>query len=144
MPAIGRRTRWLCWVTRPVEEAVRATLGVLNVRSRTTRGSSQISIDFGWGRDMAAATLNVDSAVAAANVLQAVGKLEDHDKLYLVVSNQTLGTLDEIRNVVIRADTAGIVRLRDFATVQDGFVPQWIRVVEDGKPAVLFNVYERQ
>ena len=224
-------------VTRPVEEAVRATPGVLNVRSRTTRGSSQISIDFGWGRDMVAAMLNVDSAVAkvlpdlpagtrydvrrmdptvfpiisyallsnnlspvalrdlaqyrivpllsaipglarvavqggeqreieveadphklgfyglgfndvaialaAANVLQAVGKLEDHDKLYLVVSNQTLVTLDEIRNVVIRADNAGVVRLRDLATVKDGFVPQWIRVVEDGKPAVLFNVYEQ-
>ena len=224
-------------VTRPVEEAVRATPGVLNVRSRTTRGASQISIDFGWGRDMVAATLNVDSAIAkvlpnlpagtrydvrrmdptvfpiisyaflsnnlspvalrdlaqyrivpllsaipglarvavqggeqreieveadphklgfyglgfndvmialaAANVLQAVGKLEDHDKLYLVVFNQTLVTLDEIRNVVIRADNAGVVRLRDLATVKDGFVPQWIRVVEDGKPAVLFNVYEQ-
>ncbi len=224
-------------VTRPVEEAVRATPGVLNVRSRTTRGASQISIDFGWGRDMVAATLNVDSAVAkvlpnlpagtrydvrrmdptvfpiisyallsnnlspvalrdlaqyrivpllsaipglarvavqggeqreieveadphklgfyglgfndvmialaAANVLQAVGKLEDHDKLYLVVFNQTLVTLDEIRNVVIRADNAGVVRLRDLATVKDGFVPQWIRVVEDGKTAVLFNVYEQ-
>ena len=51
-------------VTRPVEEALRATPGVLNVRSRTTRGSSQISIDFGWGRDMVAATLNVNSAIA--------------------------------------------------------------------------------
>lgn len=224
-------------VTRPVEEAVRATPGVLNVRSRTTRGASQISIDFGWGRDMVAATLNVNSAIAkvlpnlpagtrydvrrmdptvfpiisyaflsnnlspvalrdlaqyrivpllsaipglarvavqggeqreieveadphklgfyglgfndvmialaAANVLQAVGKLEDHDKLYLVVFNQTLVTFDEIRNVVIRADNAGVVRLRDLATVKDGFVPQWIRVVEDGKPAVLFNVYEQ-
>ncbi len=224
-------------VTRPVEEAVRATPGVLNVRSRTTRGSSQISIDFGWGRDMVAATLNVGSevakvlpglptgtsydvrrmdptvfpiiayallsndvppvalrdlaqyrivpllsaipglarvavqggeqreikveadphkldayglgfsdvtaALAGANVLQAAGKLEDHDKLYLVVSDHTLATLDKIRNVVIRADAAGVVRLRDLATVNDGFVPKWIRVVEDGRPAVLFNVYEQ-
>ena len=180
-------------VTRPVEEAIRATPGVLNVRSQTTRGSSQISVDFGWGRDMISATLNVDSAVAkvlpglptgvrydvrrmdptvfpiisyallssnlspvalrdlaqyrivpalsgipglsrvdvqggeqreikveadahkldsyglgftdittalaGANILQAVGKLEDHDKLYLVVSDRTLATLDRIRNV---------------------------------------------
>jgi multidrug efflux pump subunit AcrB len=224
-------------VTRPVEEAIRATPGVLNVRSRTTRGSSQISIDFGWGRDMVAATLNVDSAVAkvlpglppgthydvrrmdptvfpiisyallsdnmspvtlrdvaqyriaplcsaipglarvsvqggeqreikveadphkleayglgfndlttalaGANVLQAVGKLEDHDKLYLIISNHTLKLLDEIRNVVIRADTADVVRLGDLATVKDGFVPQWTRVVEDCKPAVLFSIYEQ-
>ena len=224
-------------VTRPVEEAIRGIPGVLNVRSRTTRGSSEVSIDFGWGRDMVAATLNVDSAIgkvlpglpvgtrydvrrmdptvfpiiayallsndvppvalrdlaqyrivpllsgipglakvavqggeqreieveadphkldayglgfsdvtaalAGANVLQAVGKIEDHDKLYLVVSDHTLATLDKIRDVVVRADNAGVVRLRDLATVKDGFVPQWIRVVEDGRPAVLFNVYEQ-
>ncbi|MDB5710098.1 MAG: efflux transporter permease subunit, partial [Sphingomonas bacterium] len=53
-------------VTRPVEQAVRAIPGVLDVRSDTTRGSTQISIDFGWGRDMVASTLLVDAAVANA------------------------------------------------------------------------------
>ncbi|MBX9650388.1 MAG: efflux RND transporter permease subunit, partial [Xanthobacteraceae bacterium] len=41
-------------VTRPVEEAIRAIPGVQDVRSATSRGSAQISIDFGWGRDMIA------------------------------------------------------------------------------------------
>ena len=50
-------------VTRPVEEAIRAIPGVQNVRSETSRGSAQISIDFGWGRDMIASTLLVDTAV---------------------------------------------------------------------------------
>ena len=51
-------------VTRPVEEAIRTVPGVQDVRSETTRGSAQISIDFGWGRDMIASTLLVDSAVS--------------------------------------------------------------------------------
>src|ERR1700712_2327535 len=51
-------------VTRPVEEAIRMVPGVLDVRSETSRGSAQISIDFGWGRDMIASTLMVDTAVA--------------------------------------------------------------------------------
>ena len=50
-------------VTRPVEEAIRAIPGVQNVRSETSRGSAQISVDFGWGRDMIASTLLVDTAV---------------------------------------------------------------------------------
>jgi len=50
-------------VTRPVEEAIRSVPGVLEVRSATSRGSAQISIDFGWGRDMIATTLLVDSAI---------------------------------------------------------------------------------
>lgn len=51
-------------VTRPVEEAIRAIPGVRDVRSGTSRGTAQISIDFGWGRDMTASTLLVDSALA--------------------------------------------------------------------------------
>ncbi|WP_163579245.1 efflux RND transporter permease subunit, partial [Klebsiella pneumoniae] len=35
------------------------------------------------------------------------------------------------------------IRVRDVATVQDGILPQWLRVSEDGKPAVLFNIYEQ-
>src|SRR5450631_4363433 len=51
-------------VTRPVEEAIRSVPGVREVRSATSRGSAQISIDFGWGRDMIATTLLVDAAIA--------------------------------------------------------------------------------
>ena len=234
-------------VTRPVEQAIRTVPGVLDVRSDTTRGSAQVSIDFGWGRDMTASTLLVDAAIAqvlpslptgtgydvrrmdptvfpiisyallppapkngspasgaasavalrdlaqyqiqpllasipglarvdvqggetaevevladphrlatyglgiadlataltAGNVLQAVGRMEDHDKLYLVLADRTLTRAEDVAGVVVRADANGIVHVRDVATVQDGVVPQYLRVVEDGRPAVLFNVYEQ-
>src|SRR5258706_295148 len=51
-------------VTRPVGEAIRVVPGVLDVRSETSRGSAQISIDFGRGPDMTASTLLVEAAVA--------------------------------------------------------------------------------
>jgi CzcA family heavy metal efflux pump len=51
-------------VTRPVEEAVRSIAGVTNVRSTTSRGSAEVSVSFDWGTDMAAATLQVNAAVA--------------------------------------------------------------------------------
>jgi multidrug efflux pump subunit AcrB len=230
-------------VTRPVEQAIRTVPGVLDVRSDTTRGSAQISIDFGWGRDMTASTLLVDAAIAqvlpslpsgtgynvrrmdptvfpiisyallppprggtgaaspvslhdlaqyeiqpllaaipglarvdvqggetaevevladpqrlagyglgmadlataltAGNVLQAVGRMEDRDKLYLVLADRSLTSTQDVAGVVVRAGPAGIVRVRDVASVQDGVVPQYLRVVEDGRPAVLFNVYEQ-
>jgi multidrug efflux pump subunit AcrB len=44
---------------------------------------------------------------------------------------------------VVKAAPAGVVRVRDVATVQTGAVPVWQRIVEDGKPAVLFNIYEQ-
>ena len=224
-------------VTRPVEDAIRTVPGVHDVRSASARGASQISIDFGWGRDMIASTLLVDAAIAqvlptlpagttynvrrmdptvypiisyaltsdqvapnalhdlaqyqivpllasvpglarvdiqggavdevqvladthrlasygiglselvsaitAGNALQAIGRVQDHDKLYLVVANSDLRRIEDLKQIVIRADAAGVVRLKDVADVEAGAVPQWIRVVEDGKPAVLFNVYEQ-
>jgi multidrug efflux pump subunit AcrB len=39
-------------VTRPLEEAVYGVLGVSNVRSKTIRGGSELSIDFSPGTDM--------------------------------------------------------------------------------------------
>ena len=224
-------------LTRPVEEAIRTVPGVEGLRSETTRGSAQISIDFGWGRDMIASTLEVDSAIArvlpslppgatynvrrmdptvypiisyalqsdtlspvalrdlaqyqivpllasvqglarvdvqggetaelqveadprrlaqyglslddlstalaGANQLQAVGRLQDRNQLYLVVADHSLGRIDAIRQIVVKNDAHGWVRLSDVASVRDGYVPQWIKVSEDGRPAVLFNVYEQ-
>ena len=224
-------------VTRPVEEAIRAIPGVQDVRSATSRGSAQISIDFGWGRDMIASTLLVDSAVARTipslptgtqytvrrmdptvfpiisyalvsssadpvalqdiakyqitpllssitglarvgvqggdtaevqvladphrladhslsmtdlataikngNVLSAVGQVQDRGRLSLVIADRSVASAAQIGEIVVNADPQGVVRVRDVATVQEGAVPVWQRIVEDGKPAVLFNIYEQ-
>ncbi|TCV91444.1 multidrug efflux pump subunit AcrB [Luteibacter rhizovicinus] len=224
-------------VTRPVEEAIRTVPGVIALRSESTRGSSQVSIDFGWGRDMTAATLLVDSAIAralttlpagttynvrrmdptvfpivsyalhsdrlspvelrdfaayrvvpllasvpglarvdvqggetaevqvevdprrlaahgvtlddvvaaisGANTLQAVGHVQDKSKLYLVVTDHSLHGVDTLRKTIVRNDGGGWAKLDDVASVHDGYVPQWVKVAEDGRPAVLFNVYEQ-
>ncbi|WP_150289949.1 efflux RND transporter permease subunit [Sphingobium estronivorans] len=224
-------------VTRPVEEAVRAIPGVQDVRSETTRGSSQVSVDFGWGRDMIASTLLVDTAISrtltklpagtqynvrrmdptvfpiisyalesdtvsqvelqdiaryqitpllsgitglarvnvqsmetaeievladparlasynmamtdlatairGGNVLSAVGQVQDRGRLSLVIADRSVVTPQQIGDIVIKSDPAGVVRVRDVATVQNGIVPQFQRIVEDGKPAVLFMIYEQ-
>ncbi|HQU13708.1 MAG TPA: efflux RND transporter permease subunit, partial [Thermodesulfobacteriota bacterium] len=51
-------------VTTPVEEAVRRIPDVREVRSTTSRGSADVSVNFAWNIDMAVATLRVDSAIA--------------------------------------------------------------------------------
>ncbi|MDB4875549.1 MAG: cusA [Gemmatimonadetes bacterium] len=50
-------------VTRPVESAVRQVPGVVDVRSVTSRGAADVSINFNWGLDMASATLQVNAAI---------------------------------------------------------------------------------
>lgn len=55
--------RMMIEVTFPVEQAVRAVPGVRNLRSTTSRGSAELSINFDWGEDMVAAMLQVESAI---------------------------------------------------------------------------------
>ncbi len=86
---------------------------------------------------------DVAKALGAANALAAVGRIEDHDKLYLVVSDSSLKTLADVRNVVVGSGTVGAVHIGDVADVVDGSMPIWTRAIADGKPAVLFQVYEQ-
>ncbi len=85
----------------------------------------------------------VAKAVSAANVITAVGRLEDHYKLYLVVSDTRFHNLKEIRQTVLRSGKDGLVRLEDIASVTEGTAPQWTRVTADGHDAVLFQVYQQ-
>ena len=224
-------------VTRPVETAVRQIPGVVDVRSITSRGAADVSINFNWGLDMVSATLQVNAAVSqiasqlpvgtmmrtrrmdptvfpiiaysltsatesptqlrdlaqyqilpllssvtgvaqvqvlggaiaeyrvaidpvrlqayslgiqdvamalsGANVLTAVGRIEDHYKLFLEISDTQLMTVDQIRHTILRTGVNGIVELEDVATVEQSSVPQWTRVTADGKDAVLFSVYQQ-
>ena len=224
-------------VTTPVEEAVRAIPGVRGVRSTTSRGSAEISINFNWGEDMISAMLQcqsqvnkilpslpagtsfevermdptvfpviaysltsdshslvelrdlalytlrpalstvqgvarvgvqggrveeyrvtvdpdklqsykmtlaeVASALSASNVQVAVGRLEQYDKLYLVVSDTRFKKFDEIEHTVLRSNPDGVVLLDDVATVEHSTEPQWVRVTADGHDAVLFQVYQQ-
>jgi len=47
----------------PVEEAVRSVPGLRSIRSTSSRGSADISVNFDWGQDMISAMLQVESAI---------------------------------------------------------------------------------
>ena len=224
-------------VTRLAEMAIRSVPGVVNLRSTTSRGSAEISVNFRWGVNMISTTLQVSaalnqiqrqlpagtsftvrrmdptvfpvlaysltskqesqvklrdlamfqlvpllssvngvahvavmggdqeeyhvtlhpdrlhafgissqqvaSALAASNVLTAVGRIEDRYKLFLVVSDTRFDNLDAIRHTVLTTGANGLVDLDDVATVTKSVKPQWLRVTADGRDAVLFMVYQQ-
>lgn len=224
-------------VTMLVEEAVRSVPGLRSVRSTSSRGSADISINFDWGQDMVAAMLQVESAVnrtlpklpvgttfdvrrmdptvfptvaysltstkqslvelrdlayyqlrpllsavagvakvaviggaeaeyrvtldpgrlearglsladvskalSAGNTIGAVGRLEDHYKLYLAILDNRM--LDEraLAETVLLKGPAGLIRVGDVARVTRETVPQWTRVTADGRDAVIIQVYQQ-
>src|SRR5439155_16437669 len=66
-----------------------------------------------------------------------------HDKLYLVVSDTRLQSLQQINETVLRSGSNGVVMLDDVALVQNSTAPQYTRVTADGHDAVLLNIYQQ-
>ena len=120
---------------------------VTGVARATVQGGEQaefhIDVDPAKLRAQGLALKDVTDAVSAGNVLEAVGRLEDHYKLYLLVTDTTLPDVEAIRHIVLRSTPGGQVTVGDVATVKLSTVPQWIRVTADGRDAVLLNVYQQ-
>jgi len=85
----------------------------------------------------------VTVAVTHAATIQAMGRVSDHYKLFLLLADNQPKTVAALRDIVLRANAGGVVRLGDVAAVSLDHVPQWIRVNADGQDAVLLQVYQQ-
>ncbi len=103
----------------------------------------QVSVNEEKLRAFGLTLAQVSQALAQTNVVQAVGRLEDNDLLYLAINNNAFTSLHSVRRVALRTATNGIVRLGDIAKITMGTVPQWLLVDDNGKPAVTFDVYQQ-
>ncbi|MEO7026320.1 MAG: efflux RND transporter permease subunit [Caulobacteraceae bacterium] len=86
---------------------------------------------------------DIAKALASANVVQTLGRLEDRHRLYLTILDNRLTTADDLRAVVLKGGqsaAAGLVTLGQVADVAAGAAPGWIRVTAQGRDAVLINV----
>src|SRR6185312_12589073 len=85
----------------------------------------------------------VAAAASHAATIQAMGRVSDHYKLYLLLADNQPKTVATLRDIVLRAGPGGVVRLGDVARVSMSHVPQWIRVNADGQDAVLLQVFQQ-
>jgi multidrug efflux pump subunit AcrB len=83
---------------------------------------------------------DIAKTLSAANVIQAVGKLEQNYKLYLLLANTQLQNLQQISQTILRSGKNGLVFLEDVAQVVKTAAPQWQRITADGHDAVLFQI----
>ena len=69
--------------------------------------------------------------------------LEFNREQYLIRGAGLYGTMDDIRNTVIRTQEAKVVTIKDVATVQEGKAPRFGAVSVDGKERVFGMVLQR-
>jgi CzcA family heavy metal efflux pump len=106
-------------------------------------GEYQVVADPAALRAYGLAEADVVSALAAANVLTAAGKIEDRGKLYLTLDDSALTSAAQIEAVVIKSAGGGVVRLGDVAQVRFTSAPIFSRVTADGRNAVIVQVYQQ-
>ncbi|MCA9759014.1 MAG: efflux RND transporter permease subunit [Candidatus Eisenbacteria bacterium] len=83
---------------------------------------------------------DVESALAADNVVSAAGKIEDRSRLLLTLVEDRLKTVEDIGSIVVKSEDGNVVQLDDIAAVELGLAPDWTRVTADGTDAVLINI----
>ncbi|SPU48680.1 multidrug efflux system integral membrane protein [Bordetella trematum] len=91
------------------------------------------------GRGLTAA--DVAEAVRRNNYQAAPGQVRGQYVIANVRVNSDLGSVDEFRDLVIRNDGNGLVRLRDVGTVELGAAATQTSAQMDGEPAVYLSVY---
>jgi CzcA family heavy metal efflux pump len=87
---------------------------------------------------------DVQAAIANSNVIRSVGRIEQDYKLYLVVVTGEYADLDAVRATVVKERDGVPVTLGEVADVGPSVEPQWIRVMANGSPAILLNVYQQR
>lgn len=87
---------------------------------------------------------DIEQSLNAGNIAAAVGRIEDQNRLYLVLSDTRLRSLDDIRHIVVHSGAGGVVRLDSVADVRLGTMPRWTRVTAQGKDAVLINIKQQR
>ena len=97
-------------VTYPLEEAVRRVPGVVSVRSTTSRGTADITVDFHWGTDMQLAAVEVNEAVTQRLPQLPAGT---------VLSTKRMDpTVDPIIAYSLTSNSVPLTRLYDLAQYQ--------------------------
>ncbi|MGI4863323.1 MAG: efflux RND transporter permease subunit [Janthinobacterium lividum] len=86
----------------------------------------------------------LQTAFANTNFVQSAGNLANFRRLYLTLTDTRLSTLDDLKQVVVRADSGRVVRVQDVATVDIQEQQEFVLINANGHDAVLIDLVKQQ
>src|SRR6266699_4433386 len=106
---VAPATQTLVSVTRPIEEAMNGIPGIQRIKSKTSRGSSEVSLFFNWNVDIVQALQLVQARLSQlASTLPPTARIEHVERLTFAVFPVT--------GYSLTSDTRDLASLRDVAT----------------------------
>ena len=85
----------------------------------------------------------ISNALSQTNFIQSNGYLSDYRHLYLTITDASLTTLDQLKNVVISNDGKSVIRLQDVADIQVNEAIEYIKVNANGRESILIAVVKQ-
>ncbi|QKG57538.1 efflux RND transporter permease subunit [Hymenobacter sp. BRD128] len=89
-------------------------------------------------------TSQLQAAFANTNFVQSAGNLASFRRLYLTLTDTRLGSLNDLKQVVVRADSGRVVRVQDVATVDIQEQQEFVLINANGHDAVLIDLVKQQ
>ncbi|RYZ18580.1 MAG: efflux RND transporter permease subunit, partial [Sphingobacteriales bacterium] len=86
---------------------------------------------------------DISNALLQTNFIQSNGYLSDYRYLYLTVTDATVRTLEDIRNLVIRNNGKRVIRIGDIASVDINEAVEYIRINANGRDGILIAVIKQ-
>src|SRR5882762_10217587 len=106
---VAPATQTLVSVTRPIEEAMNGIPGIQRIKSKTSRGSSEISLFFDWKGDIRQSLQLVQARLSQlASTLPSTAQIRNIERLTFAVFPVT--------GYSLTSDTRDLASLRDVAT----------------------------
>lgn len=85
----------------------------------------------------------LSNALTQTNFIQSNGYLSDYRLLYLTVTDATVHSLDELKNVIVSNNGRRIVQLKDIAEVRINEGVEYTKINANGKPGLLVAVVKQ-
>lgn len=128
---LAERRALLDWVIRPALRTVRgvADVNALGGRVETFEVAPREDAMLAHGIDLGA----LRDALERNNRSDGAGRVTDGEEALLVRAEGRIRTLDDLRDVVVRADPTEIVRVADVADVRTGALARYGAVTHDGE-----------
>ena len=128
---IMERRGILDWVIRP---ALRSVTGVADVNALGGLVRSyEVIPDNARMRALDISIDNLRTALQQNNRNDGAGRLNDGEEALLVRTEGSIQTLDDVRNIVVRADALEPVRIANIAEVRIGAITRYGAVTKNGK-----------
>ena len=85
----------------------------------------------------------INTALSQTNFVKSNGYLSDYRYLYLTITDASVQSLNELKNVVVSSNGKRIVQLQDIADIQVNEAVEYIKVNANGKEGLLIAVVKQ-